>query len=174
MINQIAQHPKLTVWVTIVVSLMLSTLLVGRAQAAEFKWFWELQSGGNGYQVKHRVKQVRRVKKVRRVAYKKKADTHEATRVMAYSKRQKLSCLSRVRAVGSQWVGASGAKQSAIKAWREIVRFDSGEKFSDWANATGVMQGCSRSSIGEVIGKVLYRCEVTAAPCKMKLTGDGR
>jgi len=40
MINQIAQHPKLTVWVTIVVSLMLSTLLVGRAQAAEFKWVW--------------------------------------------------------------------------------------------------------------------------------------
>jgi len=174
MINQIAQHPKLTVWVTIVVSLMLSTLLVGRAQAAEFKWVWDVQSGSNGYQVKHRVKQVRRVKKVRRVAYKKKADTHEATRVMAYSKRQQLSCLSRVRAVGSQWVGASGAKQSAIKAWREIVRFDSGEKFSDWANATGVMQGCSRSSIGEVIGKVLYRCEVTAAPCKMKLTGDGR
>lgn len=174
MINQIARHPKLTVWVTIVVSLMLSTLLVGRAQAAEFKWVWEVQSGSNGYQVKRRVKQVRRVKKVRRVAYKKEADTHEATRVMAYSKRQKLSCLSRVRAVGSQWVGASGAKQSAIKAWREIVRFDSGEKFSDWANATGVMQGCSRSSIGEVIGKVLYRCEVSAAPCKMKLTGDGR
>ena len=174
MINQIAQHPKLTVWVTIVVSLVLSTLLVGRAQAAEFKWFWEVQSGSNGYQVKHRVKKVRRIKKVRRVAYKKEADTHEATRVMAYSKRQQLSCLSRVRAVGSQWVGASGAKQSAIKAWREIVRFDSGEKFSDWANATGVMQGCSRSSIGEVIGKVLYRCEVSAAPCKMKLTGDGR
>ncbi|MCP4779760.1 MAG: hypothetical protein GY877_03165 [Hyphomicrobium sp.] len=168
MINQIAQHPKLTVWVIIVVSLMLSTLLVGRAQAAEYKWVWEVQSGSNGYQVK------RRVKKVRRVAYKKKADTHEATRVMAYSKRQQLSCLSRVRAVGSQWVGASGAKQSAIKAWREIVRFDSGEKFSDWANATEVMQGCSRSSISEVIGKVLYRCEVSAAPCKMKLTGDGR
>ena len=135
---------------------------------------WEVQSGSNGYQAKRRVKKVRRAKKVRRVAYKKKANTHEGTRVMAYSQREMLACLSRVRAVGSQWVGASGAQQSAIKAWREIVRFDSGEKFSDWANAKDVMQGCSRSSIGEVIGKVLYRCEVSADPCKMKLTSDGR
>lgn len=174
MINRIARHPKFTVSVTIVASFMLSTLLVGRAQAAEFTWAWEVQSGSNGYQAKRRVQKVRRARKARRVAYKKEANTHEGTRVMAYSQRQKLSCLSRVRAVGSQWVGASGAKQSAIKAWREIVRFDSGEKFSDWANATDVMQGCSRSSIGEVVGKILYRCEVSATPCKMKLTSDGR
>ena len=175
MINRIARHPKFTVWVTIVVSFMISTLLVDRAQADDITWVWEVKSGTNGYQTKRRVKKVRRVKrKVRRVAYNEKAKTHDGTRVMAYSKRQKRTCLTRVRAVGSQWVGASGAKQSAIKAWREIVRFDSGEKFSDWANAKDVVQGCSQSSIGEVVGKVLYRCEVSAAPCKMKLTGDGR
>jgi hypothetical protein len=96
------------------------------------------------------------------------------TRVYGYTKRNTLKCLGTVRAVGSQWVGADGAKNSAIKAWREVVRFDNGEKFSDWANAKDVTQGCSQSSIGEVIGKVLYRCEVSAKPCKMSLTGDGR
>ena len=100
-------------------------------------------------------------------------------RVRAYSHRDEekeynWTCKRKVRAVGSQWIDAVGAKKSAIKAWREAVRFDYGERYGDWANAKGVAQGCSRSSIGQILGKVFYRCEISATPCRAPLTSDGR
>lgn len=111
--------------------------------------------------------------------YRKSRRKSKASRVYAYTYKQKereydWSCKRQVRAVGSQWISAKGAKASAIKAWREVVRFDYGERFSDWANAKDVTQGCAQSSIGDVIGKVFYRCVITATPCQMKLTSDGR
>ncbi len=162
MINRIARHPKFTVWVTITL-LAAGSFFYMTSPAAQAHTICKTDIFGGKYDCRAH----RHYRKVRR-------RKNKSARVYGYTQRKKLHCLGRVRAVGSQWVGASGAKQSAIKAWREIVRFDSGEKFSDWANAKGVVEGCSQSSIGEVVGKVLYRCEVSAAPCKMKLTGDGR
>jgi hypothetical protein len=163
MINRIAWHPKLTVWITITL-LAAGSIMFMTTPAARAHTICKTDIFGNKYDCRRH----RHYRKVRRRKENKNA------RVYGYTRRKKLRCLGRVRAVGSQWIGADGAKTSAIKAWREIVRFDSGEKFSDWTNAKDVVQGCSQSSIGEVIGKVFYRCEVSATPCKMQLTRDGR
>ena len=162
MINQIARHPNFTVWGTIVF-LAAASFIGMPSSAAQAHTICKTDIFGNKYDCRRQ----RHYRKAR-------SSKNKSTRVYGYAKRKSLKCLGTVRAVGSQWVGADGAKSSAIKAWREVVRFDSGEKFSDWANAKDVTQGCSQSSIGEVIGKVLYRCEVSAKPCKMALTGDGR
>jgi hypothetical protein len=161
MINWLAWYPKLTVWVAITL-LAAGSFFYITSPAAQAHTICKTDIFGNKYDCRRH----RHYRKARR-------RKDKSTRVYGYTQRKKLKCLGRVRAVGSQWVGEEGAKNSAIKAWREIVRFDSGEKFSDWTNAKSIVEGCSRSSIGEVVGKVLYRCEVSAAPCKMKLTGDG-
>jgi len=159
MVKRIARYPKFALWGTITI-LAAASFIGLPSPAAQAHTTCKTDVFGMKYDC-------RRHRHKRRVRSRK-------TRVYGYTKRNTLKCLGTVRAVGSQWVGADGAKNSAIKAWREVVRFDNGEKFSDWANAKDVTQGCSQSSIGEVIGKVLYRCEVSAKPCKMSLTGDGR
>jgi hypothetical protein len=162
MVKRLARHPNFTVWGTIMILATFSFIFIP-SPAVQAHTICKTDIFGTKYDC-------RRHRHYRKARSRRKS----GTRVYGYTKRNKLKCLGTVRAVGSQWVGAEGAKTSAIKAWREVVRFDSGEKFSDWANAKDVTQGCSQSSIGEVIGKVLYRCEVTAKPCKMSLTGDGR
>ena len=79
---------------------------------------------------------------------------------------QKAHCLGPVRGVGTQWVGEQGALDTAKKDWMERVRFDHGETFLDLSHAEGFEKRCGRTSIGEVAGQVLYRCEVVARPCK--------
>lgn len=162
MFRRITPRPNFMVWITI--TLLAAGSFIGvTTPAAQAHMVCKTDIFGGKYDCrKHR-----HYRKARR-------RRDRSTRVYGYTKRRKLHCLRRVRAVGSQWVGEGGAKKSAVKAWREIVRFDSGEKFSDWTNAKDIVEGCSQSSIGEVVGKVLYRCEVSARPCKMKLTGDER
>jgi hypothetical protein len=75
-------------------------------------------------------------------------------------------CLAPVRVVGSQDVRADAAEQSAQKAWMEMVRWQSGEAFQDFANAKDYQKRCSRSSIGEALGQFFTRCEITASPCR--------
>lgn len=78
-------------------------------------------------------------------------------------------CLEPVRGVGSQFIGQVGALEAAKKDWMERVRYDHGEKFLDLANARDFDSRCGRTSIGEVAGQVLFRCEVWARPCKAEL-----
>ena len=76
-------------------------------------------------------------------------------------------CLDdKVRGLGTQWIGTSGALTAAKKDWMERVRYDHGERFVDMTNAVGFESRCGRVSIGEVAGQVTYRCEIVARPCK--------
>lgn len=75
-------------------------------------------------------------------------------------------CLGPVRGVGTQWIGTEGALQAAQKDWAERVRYDHGETFLDLSHAIDMESRCGRTSIGEIAGQVLYRCEIVATPCK--------
>jgi len=86
--------------------------------------------------------------------------------------RDNLHCRDRVRGLGTQWIGTPGALEAAKKDWMERVRYDAGEKWIDWANATEVQSRCGRTSIGETAGQVLYRCEIIARPCVAELKYD--
>lgn len=100
----------------------------------------------------------------KRIAHKARP---KAPAVKAYVQREpEKTCLKPVAVVGSQWATESGAEDSARKAWAESVRFHSGEAFMDLTHANGYARRCARSSIGEVVGQTLHRCEVSAVPCK--------
>jgi hypothetical protein len=75
-------------------------------------------------------------------------------------------CAGKVRGLGSQWVGEAGALEAAKKDWMERVRYDLGESFLDLSHAEDFVRRCGRTSIGETLGQVLFRCEITARPCK--------
>lgn len=77
-----------------------------------------------------------------------------------------------VAVVGSQYLNEPGAEESAQKAWHEAVRFHYGEAYMDLARAKEYRHRCSRSSIGEVVGQTMHRCEVSAIPCKPAMTSD--
>jgi hypothetical protein len=79
-------------------------------------------------------------------------------------------CLGPVRGVGTQWIGENGAMDAAKKDWMERVRYDLGESFLDLSHAEGFEKRCGRTSVGEVAGQVLFRCEVIARPCKATFT----
>ena len=79
-------------------------------------------------------------------------------------------CLGRVRGVGTQWIGLEGAMDAAKKDWSERVRYDYGEIFIDLTHARDFESRCGRTSIGQVAGQILMRCEVFARPCKAELT----
>jgi hypothetical protein len=71
-----------------------------------------------------------------------------------------------VRGVGTEWIGQEGALTAARKDWMERVRYDHGERFLDMTNDRDEVSRCSRVSIGELVGKVMYRCEIWARPCQ--------
>lgn len=79
-------------------------------------------------------------------------------------------CKDKVRGVGTQWVGEQGALDAAKKDWMERVRYDLGETYLDMSHAEDFIKRCGRTSIGEVAGQVLYRCEIIARPCKAEFT----
>ena len=75
-------------------------------------------------------------------------------------------CLEPIRGLGTQWIGQEGALQAARKDWMERVRYDHGEQYLDMTNDRDEITRCSRVSIGEVVGQVMYRCEIVARPCQ--------
>jgi hypothetical protein len=75
-------------------------------------------------------------------------------------------CRGPVRGLGTQWIGTEGAMDAAKKDWAERVRYDLGESYLDLGNAQDFEARCGRTSIGQVAGQVMYRCEVIARPCK--------
>ncbi|WP_333790653.1 hypothetical protein [Sphingorhabdus sp.] len=100
------------------------------------------------------------------LAHKKKKKGHAFNPVVTAPEPPKKACLTPVRVVGSQWATEGGAEESAQKAWAEETRFSYGEAYMDLANAVGYQKRCARSSIGEVAGQTLMRCEVDAVPCR--------
>lgn len=83
--------------------------------------------------------------------------------------RRHVQCLDRVTVVGSQWATEAGAEEGARKSWMEQARWALGEVYMSIENAEGYAKRCSRSSIGEVVGQSLHRCEVSARPCRQAL-----
>ena len=75
-------------------------------------------------------------------------------------------CLEPIRGVGTEWIGQEGALKGARKDWMERVRYDHGERFIDMTNDRDEVSRCGRVSIGELVGKVMYRCEIWARPCQ--------
>ncbi|KWT72403.1 hypothetical protein APY04_0197 [Hyphomicrobium sulfonivorans] len=80
-----------------------------------------------------------------------------------------------MRGLGTQWIGEAGAFEAAKKDWMERVRYDLGESYLDLSHAVELVKRCSRTSIGEAAGQVLYRCEIWARPCKAEFEkAEGR
>jgi hypothetical protein len=75
-------------------------------------------------------------------------------------------CAYKIRGLGTQWIGEEGALDAAKKDWMEKVRYDLGESFLDLKNARSFVHRCGRTSIGETMGQVMYRCEMVARPCQ--------
>ncbi len=104
----------------------------------------------------------------------------DGTKVMAYVRRDgdrggttyidrergDFHCAEKVRGLGTQWIGTEGAMDAAKKDWMERVRYDYGESFLDMSNSKDFVSRCGRTSIGETMGQVMYRCEIVARPCK--------
>ncbi len=84
----------------------------------------------------------------------------------AFEDERGFRCLEPVRGVGTEWIGQEGALNAARKDWMERVRYDHGERFLDMTNDRDEASRCSRVSIGEVAGQVMYRCEIWARPCQ--------
>jgi hypothetical protein len=136
--------------------------------AAATDWDWDLGSGTPTSRAKKaRVKYAKRYNKTKTAS-----TSNDATKVMAYVKRedvaakQEVTCADRVRGLGTQWIGTEGAMDAAKKDWMERVRYDYGESFLDLSHAKDFVSRCGRTSIGETMGQVMYRCEIVARPCK--------
>ena len=136
--------------------------------AAATDWDWSLGSGTPTSRAKKA-----RVKYAKRYNRTKTASSHnDATKVMAYVKREdvaakpEVQCADKVRGLGTQWIGTEGAMDAAKKDWMERVRYDYGESYLDMTNSKDFVSRCGRVSIGETMGQVMYRCEIVARPCK--------
>jgi hypothetical protein len=116
--------------------------------------------------------------KIKKHTYRKKKRHHRPSRKHVKTDKdpdKEWHCIDTQRGVGTQWANEGGAEEAARKDWMETVRFDHGEKYMDITFAKDYRHRCSRSSVGEVAGNVLYRCEVKARPCKAPMTaGNSR
>jgi hypothetical protein len=138
--------------------------------AAATDWDWSMGSGTPTSRTKKaRVKYAKRYNKTNTNTA---STSNDATKVMAYVKREdvagkkEVQCADRVRGLGTQWIGTEGAMDAAKKDWMERVRYDYGESFLDLSHAMDFVSRCGRTSIGETMGQVMYRCEIVARPCK--------
>jgi hypothetical protein len=152
---------EITFWVFIALALFLSYFVLaataGRANATE--WDWSLHSN-RYHQPKKRV--------VRKKRHRPEVRYYAPPR--AEFDREDRFCLGPVRGVGTQWIGEDGALTAARKDWMERVRYDLGESFIDLTHAVDFEKRCGRTSIGETLGQILYRCEVVARPCKAEFS----
>ena len=135
------------------------------ANGIDMMWAYDNAKPAPAKVYHHQVAKPKPVKKKRKTYAKKAAP--QGTAVMAYSERsQDGKCYRPLTVVGSQWVGESGAYESAIKAMKERIRWDIGESAMDPAHWKDIKKRCSLSSVGEVVGQTFSRCELTATPCR--------
>ncbi len=150
---------------------------VGPASATDY-WDWNMGSGSPTARAKYA-----RHKYARRHNHRDVAHKDDGTKVMGYVRRdgeRETIFIDRVRGeffgaekvlgLGTQWIGTEGAMDAAKKDWMERVRYDYGESFLDMNNAKDFVSRCGRTSIGETMGQVMYRCEIVARPCKGTMT----
>jgi len=148
---------------------------VAPATATDY-WDWSIGSGSPTARAKKA-----RYKYARRHHHREVARRDDGTKVMGYVKREgetivierergEFHCAEKVRGLGTQWIGTEGAMDAAKKDWMERVRYDYGEAFLDMTNAKDFVSRCGRTSIGETMGQVMYRCEIIARPCKGTMT----
>lgn len=83
-------------------------------------------------------------------------------------------CRASVSVVGSQGITTDAALASARKGWAEQVRFQFGEMFMDIELAQSLASRCSRSSIGELAGQTMHRCQLEARPCRSEMKAGDR
>ena len=153
------------------VTLALALAIAAPAYASDLDWDWGLGSGSPTAKHRHAAKYAHRRR------HRSYSDSADATKVMAYARREEharteddgFQCVAKVRGLGTQWIGTEGAMSAAKKDWMERVRYDHGESYVDMSNARDFESRCGRVSIGEIAGQVTYRCEVHARPCKPPL-----
>ncbi len=155
----------ITLALAMVCAVPVVSIPVFTAPASATDWDWDVGSGSPTARHRARVHYARR-------------HTHYEPQVMAYVKREgekaakddrEFHCVDKVRGVGTQWIGPEGALDTAKKDWMERVRYDYGESYLDMTNAKDFVSRCGRTSIGEVAGQVMYRCEIMARPCKAEM-----
>ena len=152
--NTMMSKLELSFW-ALPATLMIFAMLASPARATD--WDWDIH--GTKAEPRKKVHRAKRRPQVRYYA----APRHEEDRTERF-------CLGPVRGVGSQWIGTEGALNAAKKDWMERVRYDLGESFLDLSHAVSIEQRCGRTSIGETLGQILYRCEVIARPCKAEFS----
>ena len=151
---------KIIIITCVIISLLALMAIILKpqaAQAGDIDWNWELH-GYRSTPVKARARVRRHREPIR--YYAAPVVVEEDVKF----------CLGPVRGVGTQWLGEDGAMDAATKDWRERVRYDLGEIFVDITHAKDFRKRCGRTSIGETLGQVLFRCEVWARPCKAEFT----
>ncbi|MDP1907949.1 MAG: hypothetical protein Q8K85_06585 [Hyphomicrobium sp.] len=144
--------------------------------AATEYWDWAMADGNPTTRNKHARTRSKYARRYRKINTETASSASSQTKVMAYVKRDgekdiaverhQFTCAEKVRGLGTQWIGTEGAMDAAKKDWMERVRYDYGESFLDMGNAKDFISRCSRVSIGETLGQVMYRCEIVARPCK--------
>ena len=105
-------------------------------------------------------------------------EVHRAPVVRSYVRRERVhrpaplaagepdkACKAPIKVVGDQRPTLEGAREQADKAWMQEVRFRFGERFMETVNARDRRYACSRSSIAEIVGQTMQRCEIIALPC---------
>jgi hypothetical protein len=149
---------EITFWVF--VSLALALAFIGMAAianpASATDWDWSM-SGDSYHSHKQKPRKAYRRKRTPDVRYYAPPVVDE---------RDEKFCLGPVRGVGKQWIGEEGALDAAKDDWMARVRYDLGESFLDMKNAEDFEKRCGRTSVGETLGQVFYRCEIVARPCK--------
>ena len=155
-------------------ALAFAAWLVAPAHAEE--WDWEIGYKRPGFMHHHVRPQLSDVDRERVRLYRETgldAEHREHHDGEAFEDRHDdghgFHCLDPIRGLGTQWIGEEGALQAARKDWMERVRYDHGERFIDMTNARDEINRCSRVSIGEVAGQVMYRCEIWARPCQARM-----
>ncbi len=146
---------------------------VGPVSATDY-WDWDIGSGSPTSRAKHAHR-----KFARRHSHSDVAHRDDGTKVMGYVRRDgdretifidrergEFHCAEKVRGLGTQWIGTEGGLDAAKKDRMERVRYDYGESFLDMSNSKDFVSRCGRTSIGETMGQVMYRCEIVARPCK--------
>jgi len=88
-------------------------------------------------------------------------------------------CKPAVPATGAQGQDEGTAWDHAITAWRGHVRWLYGERYADEKQARSLTRNCGPSSIKDSVRDAtlpqLYRCEITARPCRSEAQRvDGR
>lgn len=157
MIKNLLIAVGICVFVAFCVWLIYPVPFVTQAHATEYRHCWDLDGCPSRHRRHHRVPERREPR------YYASPEWENRDRGGAPNRN---FCLGPVRGVGTQWIGTEGALETAKKDWMERVRYDHGETYLDLTHAIDLESRCGRTSIGETVGQVLYRCEIVATPCK--------